>query len=1012
MFCTPIGVHHFFNSFLCNLRSYDTLCTFLLWLCNVTYVTIAADREVFHMTRVRASLLGLMCLVSFFALCTWALWENNTQISAAGDPNRTQASGTDPSLLPIGGTATPTQCIGNSGGPWSQVALLPDARRGTTGASDGTYYYLVGGYQASSAMRRYDPIANSWSTMAPMPIALDTPFAMYYGDKILIFGGSSGVGETNTTYVYDIASNSWSLGAPMPQGRSALRGGVYNGKAYIVGGHYINDPTSQTWEYDIAANTWLTKTSLPVAEYASASTVIGQYLYLFGGSQDPSTPFATEVLRYDIVNDTWSTLANFPYGVTGAGASVVGNKIWVYGGFGLNGEVNTTRIYDPATNTYATGPNLNSPRAYFGYGNLGARSIAAGGNSNNTIWREVEISDITYGTCPTDTPVPPSNTPTITRTPTQTNTPTATLTATPGCNSRWGEYPIGAIGQNQGAPSALGLVSANNIWMASSYYNPATDAEETWTMQWNGTRWTRVLSPNKTSYNRLTAISVLSANDIWAVGSAFDTSRSTLTMHWDGTRWTIIPSPGSAYLTGVEAIAPDDVWAVGYTDINTTTSTTFTMHWDGTQWSVVPSPNPNYTPQFSINRLHAVAARSSNEVYATGGGMAIDGQNAFALSWDGSQWSVISIPSSIQTGAAYDVAIAPGGDIWVVGIVSDGSRTEPLILRNWTRVLDYPSENQSVQLTALWPVSDNDIWAMGTQASYHGLSWHWDGTRWNNVPVPITDQTLLTGIVAGGNELWAVGAKNYTTQMLVLHYPDPTCASPTPTATPVNCPIEFQDAPSGSTFYPYIHCLACQQIISGYPCGNPEPCIPPNNYPYFRPSNQVTRGQISKFIASAAGFNEPVSGQTFQDVAPGSTFYIFVERLASRAVMAGYSCGGAHEPCIPPDNRPYFRPNATATRGQIAKITSNAAGFYDPLYIQIYEDVPTSNPFAVYISRLTNRGVMSGYRCGNPEPCVPPYDRPYFRPANNVTRGQTSKIVSATFLPGCNPPEPPQAGQK
>ena len=38
------------------------------------------------------------------------------------------------------------------------------------------------------------------------------------------------------------------------------------------------------------------------------------------------------------------------------------------------------------------------------------------------------------------------------------------------------------------------------------------------------------------------------------------------------------------------------------------------------------------------------------------------------------------------------------------------------------------------------------------------------------------------------------------------------------------------------------------------------------------------------------------------------------------------------------------------------------------------------------------------------EPCVAPGNRPYFRPGNNVTRGQTAKIVANTFFPGCSTP--------
>ncbi len=99
--------------------------------------------------------------------------------------------------------------------------------------------------------------------------------------------------------------------------------------------------------------------------------------------------------------------------------------------------------------------------------------------------------------------------------------------------------------------------------------------------------------------------------------------------------------------------------------------------------------------------------------------------------------------------------------------------------------------------------------------------------------------------------------------------------------------------------------------------------MPPDNRPYFRPNGSATRGQLAKIVSNAAGYQEPVTGQTFEDIPPGPTFYDFIERLATRAVMSGYACGGLTEPCVPPDNRPYFRPNANVTRGQTAKIVAN-----------------------------------------------------------------------------------------
>jgi subtilisin len=182
-------------------------------------------------------------------------------------------------------------------------------------------------------------------------------------------------------------------------------------------------------------------------------------------------------------------------------------------------------------------------------------------------------------------------------------------------------------------------------------------------------------------------------------------------------------------------------------------------------------------------------------------------------------------------------------------------------------------------------------------------------------------------------------------------------------------------------------------VISGYADGT------------FRPYNNITRGQIAKMVSNAAGFNEPVTTQTYEDVPTNSTFYVWIERLTQRSVMGGYPCGTIpQEPCNPPENRPYFRPFNDATRGQLSKIVSNAAGFSEPVSGVFYTDVPEDNPFYAEIMRLTNRGVMSGYPCGGPgEPCDD-QNRPYFRWGNNVTRGQASKIVANAFYPNCDTP--------
>lgn len=227
---------------------------------------------------------------------------------------------------------------------------------------------------------------------------------------------------------------------------------------------------------------------------------------------------------------------------------------------------------------------------------------------------------------------------------------------------------------------------------------------------------------------------------------------------------------------------------------------------------------------------------------------------------------------------------------------------------------------------------------------------------------------------------------------------------PTQTATPTACTIQFEDVPSGSTFYAYVQCLACGHILGGYPCGGVgEPCNG-NNDPYFRPANDVSRGQLAKIVSNAAGFAEPTGFQIYQDVSEAADpFFIWVQRLTNRGIMNGYPCGGPGEPCVPSANKPYFRPGSNATRGQIAKIIANAAGLNDPPGTQLFEDVLPSSTFYDYIQRLAHQGAIGGYPCGSDsEPCGPD-NLPYFRPDANATRGQTSKIVSLAFFPTCEP---------
>jgi hypothetical protein len=290
--------------------------------------------------------------------------------------------------------------------------------------------------------------------------------------------------------------------------------------------------------------------------------------------------------------------------------------------------------------------------------------------------------------------------------------------------------------------------------------------------------------------------------------------------------------------------------------------------------------------------------------------------------------------------------------------------------------------------------------ATGNFYTDHGSFGAATPTTTPTTPPAGTASTTATGVPTGGPTITAVITSTVTATATPTSPAMTATSTSTPAPSPTSCTIQFADVPVGSTFYSFVRCLACQGLISGYPCGGPgEPCNAHDD-PYFRTGNSVTRGQAAKIIANSASYQDaiPPGRQTFNDVPVGSTFWLYVERVALHGAIHGYACGGVGEPC--PGS--YFRPANNLTRGQLAQIAAIAAGYQDaiPPGRRTFNDVPVGSTFWLVIERIYLHGTISGYPCGGPgEPCP----GMYYRPNNTITRGQTAKIAANTFFPDCNP---------
>jgi hypothetical protein len=144
--------------------------------------------------------------------------------------------------------------------------------------------------------------------------------------------------------------------------------------------------------------------------------------------------------------------------------------------------------------------------------------------------------------------------------------------------STWSKVPPPTFGWGSPPDNHLFAVTSladNDAWAVGWENNiDGLNKQLTITMHWNGSVWTVVPSPNpNTSGGELFGVTALSSTDVWAVGESrnFDTgSQSSLTMQWNGSVWTLVDSPNGFFTTqanGAVSVAPGTVWAVGTTEI-------------------------------------------------------------------------------------------------------------------------------------------------------------------------------------------------------------------------------------------------------------------------------------------------------------------------------------------------------------------------------------------------------------------------------------------------------------
>jgi N-acetylneuraminic acid mutarotase len=301
--------------------------------------------------------------------------------------------------------------------PWVQGAPFPEPSEEVLGATaNGKLYVFAGlapGWKPKAMVVEYDPVSNAWSKKRPMRLASHHVAFASLNNKIYAFGGFAfpglgppGWNPVNTAWEYDPAADEWKELAPMPTRRGAASAGVVNGKIYVTGGANSlpgmtengihparpHNVVATVEEYDPATNSWKTVRPLLLARNHHVAVGAGDKLYVIGGRVGGAFISSASnnvdlVEMYDPAADLWTPRARMPTARSAIGAGLYNNTILVAGGEGQDARFlaafKAVEAYDTALNRWEVLPSMPHQRHGLAAGVIGNRFYTVSGDGQS-----------------------------------------------------------------------------------------------------------------------------------------------------------------------------------------------------------------------------------------------------------------------------------------------------------------------------------------------------------------------------------------------------------------------------------------------------------------------------------------------------------------------------------------------------------------------------------------------------------------------------------------------------
>lgn len=274
----------------------------------------------------------------------------------------------------------------------------------------------------------------------------------------------------------------------------------------------------------------------------------------------------------------------------------------------------------------------------------------------------------------------------------------------------------------------------------------------------------------------LSGVSCAGAKFCMAVGGHLGTKKGPgeiLAERWNGRAWSVVPIPVPAGAAGssLDSVTCDSskncVAAGSYERSGSLRAVA--EHWNGSKWSVTTVPVPRGS---TTSGLYATACSSAGACWAAGS----SGDHTLVVRWNGKKWSLVSSPSpnpakpNVLTG----LACASAKECWAVGYTFaatySGSLTEQWNGKSW-RVVTTPS-SKSGQLIGVTCARPAACLAVGIGNNLFGLAQRWTGSKWVSTPTPrpsgASTAELNATACAGPSACVAVGQYSAKSKDLVL----------------------------------------------------------------------------------------------------------------------------------------------------------------------------------------------------------------------------------------------------